>query len=361
MEKCENVVIIGGGPAGTNCAIELAKKGIYATIFDHSHPREKPCGGGISSKVIKEFPFIKKFSSKGNIPLKARIISSPPQNQQFIVTGNQNRSFIITRQYLDDALLSLALKSGAKLIQEKVIGIKQNRSNLWQIRTGFRSFKARIVVGADGVTSLVRRRTLGKNMTNIEYAQVHRKNLALTFGYIISGGESDLPTIRFLGKIPDTNKDFPGYIWVLPRLENSSIGIGSELTYGGRLLKKLLDEFILYYYPHIKRISTFAWMLPSVKDPDFFNKPCAGKDWLLVGDAAWHVDPIHGEGIYYALLSAKLAAKAITNEDLISYDKAWRDAYGDQFNRSCMNKKWFYSPLGKAASIFKAKARILDG
>lgn len=54
-------MIVGGGPSGAYCATELARKGIYATILDHSHPKEKPCGGGISSVDLSKFPFLEKF------------------------------------------------------------------------------------------------------------------------------------------------------------------------------------------------------------------------------------------------------------------------------------------------------------
>ena len=60
MKYVEDVAIVGGGPAGAYCALTLAKKGIMPTIFDHSHPREKPCGGGISPPVLKKFPFLEQ-------------------------------------------------------------------------------------------------------------------------------------------------------------------------------------------------------------------------------------------------------------------------------------------------------------
>ena len=198
-------------------------------------------------------------------------------------------------------------------------------------------------------------------MTNKEYARYYRQNLALTFGYFVSGIECNIPTIRFLGKAPNSCKEYlHGYIWICPRIGHSSVGIGCELRFGGKLLKSLLDEFIKCYCPNIKRLSTFAWMLPSINDPTFFDKPCAGKDWLLVGDAAGHVDPIHGEGIYYALWSGKLAAEAIIRKELTSYDRNWRNAYGEKFKQDCLDKKWIYSPLGETISILKSRPSILE-
>ena len=71
----QKVAIIGGGPAGVSCAIELAKHGIYPTIFDHSHPQEKPCGGGITAQVLKKFPLLENFRSIGFTVSNFRIIS----------------------------------------------------------------------------------------------------------------------------------------------------------------------------------------------------------------------------------------------------------------------------------------------
>jgi flavin-dependent dehydrogenase len=74
MKVCEDVAIVGGGPAGAYCAFELAKQGINATVFDHSYPREKPCGGGISPPTIEKFPFVERFRSMGSTFSDFRII-----------------------------------------------------------------------------------------------------------------------------------------------------------------------------------------------------------------------------------------------------------------------------------------------
>ena len=73
----------------------------------------------------------------------------------------------------------------------------------------------------------------------------------------------------------------------------------------------------------------YTALIPTASDESFFDKPCCGDNWLIVGDAAGHVDPVTGEGIYYALGSAKTAAQAIRVGNIHSYATLWRNRYGD--------------------------------
>ncbi len=329
MEHVEDVVIVGGGPAGAYCAFELAKKNIHATILDHSHPREKPCGGGISSEVLEKFPFTQRFGSKGNSSPDFKIILL---NNKQVVTKRLKRGFNISRQYFDKEILDMATKNGAKLVEEKVLEVRK-KENFWNIKTNKQVINGKILVGADGVNSLVRRRIIGA---------IPKEDLALTYGYLATGVEKEPSTVKFLAEIPS-------YIWIFPRKNHSSIGISGELKHGNKL-KKLLDDFINSYCPQIKVITEFAAMLPSATDPCFFNLPCAGVDWVLLGDAAGHVDPLSGEGILYALWSATIAAEKIAEKDLESYDCRWRKAYGDALMARCRIKS-AYDPAMIALSL----------
>ena len=323
------VAIIGGGPAGASCAIELAKHGVYPLIFDYSHPREKPCGGGISIQVIKEFPFLEGFCSLGFAFSDFKIIT---YNDIEVMTKKHEYGFCVSRMLFDQGILSMAVEKGARLIAEKVLDVTKV-SQGWKIITNKGLHFAKIIVGADGANSIVRRRIIGP---------ISNENLALTFGYRAIGKDVQA-TIKLLGEIP-------GYIWVFPGKNYVNIGVGSELNYGS-MLKKILDKFIYSHYSGLKIISSYAALLPSAKTPEFFSVPCCGEDWVLVGDAAGHVDPTTGGGIFYALSGGRLAALAIKDNEVNSYDALWRKEFGNALIKSAKRKGHFYDPVHSTISI----------
>ena len=342
MNRIEDVLIVGGGPAGAYCALNLAKKGIKTTILDHSHPREKPCGGGISPPVLKKFPFLEQFRSKGFTFGDFKRISCTDYQE---ISKSLENGFSISRKCLDQGILEMAVQNGAELIPEKVLNI-QKKGKIWHIETNKNVFSTNFLVGADGVNSLVRRKIIGP---------ISAKDLALTFGYITNCLQQKDVIIKYLAEIP-------GYIWIFPGKGYTNIGIGSELKHGNKL-RNLLKTFTDAYLPKFKIVSKYAAMLPSASDPNFFQLPCAGSNWILIGDAAGHVDPISGGGILYALWGGELAAQAIESNNPRSFDNSWKKAYGEILRYNCKRKKDYYDPVKSTLSILLRKmmyARSID-
>jgi len=223
---------------------------------------------------------------------------------------------VVSRIELNRCLLEMAKNSGAQFIQKKVLHVSQGRTQ-WTIELDNNRRKADILVGADGVSSIIRKITVGK---------FPRAHLSLTCGYLLKGVPEDQYIAKFL--------DIEGYIWVYSRADHASAGIGATLgSVSGKDLFKKLDHFLQENYSGFKILEKYSALIPTVSDENFFDRPCCGENWLLIGDAAGHVDPLVGEGIYYAFESAKAAAQAISGGDIRSYDPLWKSRYGDRLKR----------------------------
>lgn len=303
------IAIIGGGPAGAHLGYCLAKHGIKATIFDDSHPREKPCGGGISALALKKFPFLNELHYEDNDEW-LRLIS--PNGKEALVTGEEETT-AFSRRRMDMFILQRAVDAGSNLVEERVVDFGKGNDGLWEIKTNKNTYEAEVLVGADGVNSIVRRKLVGS---------LPKEHLGVCLGVFVKSPRhaEEMTTVQFL-------KGMDGYAWLFPREEDISIGVGTSLENGHRLRTEL-DRFLKAHAVHMQTLSGWGAMLPMPKHDGFFNAPAAGDGWLLIGDAAGHVDPMMGAGITYALWGAEVAAKAIASGNVKSYDEMWRSEYG---------------------------------
>ncbi|MCK4822668.1 NAD(P)/FAD-dependent oxidoreductase [bacterium] len=307
MDK--TIAIIGAGPGGSMLAYKLALYDKKVLLYDHKAPWEKPCGGMLGPDTINEHPELENYPYQLN--LCNGIVYISPRNDRKLIPAEKVIP-VVSRIELNRFLLDMARNSGAEFIQQKVLDISQDNSQ-WIIETNDSSQKADLIVGADGVNSIVRKTTIGT---------FPKEHLALTCGYILTGIPENQYITKFL--------DMEGYIWVISRADHTSAGIGAKLgTVSGKDLFEKLDDFLCENYAGSKIKKKYSALIPTATDKSFFDKPCCGDNWVLVGDAAGHVDPVVGEGIYYALKSAKVAAQAILNGDIHSYDTLWRDKYVD--------------------------------
>ena len=139
-----------------------------------------------------------------------------------------------------------------------------------------------------------------------------------------------------------------GFIWIFPKSKSINIGIGS-LERGSKL-KQSLDQFI-HSHPAGKRLKhldgqLFSHLVPTIWQKDFLDLPCSDSSWALIGDAAGHVFPIGGMGIYYAMKGGALCGSAILDGDLNLFEKYWKEEYGGELYYGAENVLKYYSPLG---------------
>lgn len=323
----KTIGIIGAGPAGSMLALKIAPFVKKVLIFDHKAPWEKPCGGMLGPDTFDKHPELKEY------PYPIRFCNgiqyiSPSNEKKFIIADKAIP--VISRKEFNKFLLERAVDAGTRHIKKKVLNVSKEYSE-WRIETTDRSYDVDIIIGADGVNSKVRNVTAGK------YPSVH---LALTCGYIITGLPEYLYITKFL--------DIEGYLWIISRYDHASVGIGAKLSStSGKALFNILDKFLSENYKQYKIKSRFSALIPTATDPKFYDFPCCGETWILIGDAAGHVHPAVGEGIYYALSSAKIAAHSILNGDIRTFDQLWQNAYGDIFKRGAAFRQTLSTFPGK--------------
>lgn len=316
--------MVGAGPAGSLLALRLAEGGAHATLFDASHPREKPCGGGLTGKALRALP-----TGATADPLPARSASSCRFEDGAGGAAEVALSepvAVASRRELDGWLLRRATLAGARHVAERVVAVGEG-----EVRTATgRVEHFDVVVGADGATSLVRRTFLGP---------LPKERLVMAAGFFAAGTAPML--VRFTPPLA-------GYLWLFPRPSHVGVGICAPLgqvptrELQERLQREVARDFPALADPEAER---YAHTIPFPSPRPSSILEIASDSWALVGDAAALCDPITGEGIFYALRSAALLAETLlTHGTPARYpERALHDFGRDLLKAAALHRR-FYAP-----------------
>jgi menaquinone-9 beta-reductase len=364
-----DVVVVGGGPAGSSCAYWLAEAGWDVVVVEKKHfPRVKTCGDGLTPRAVRQLADMgledalagsHKYSGLRAYGFGQSLEMQWPEHPNFPSYG-----YTITRHDLDGLVAERAVKAGATLlagtevvepiidaadpaalprlkgviVREKAAGDgAAGGGAAGGGAAGDRELLARYVVVADGANSRIGR-MLGTN---------RRRDLPLGMalrGYYTSERHDD-PFIESHLDIRDSEGNVvPGYGWIFPMGDGRvNVGVGllsTDRRWKGVNTSHLMDAFV-NWAPDSWGLSPETCLGPPTggKLPMGLSVgPRAGANVLLAGDAAGTINPFNGEGIAYGYETGRLAAAALGHAlsgegspALADYDRQIEAAYGPYY------------------------------
>lgn len=305
------VIVVGGGPAGSTAARFLAEEGCPVVLVDKAtFPREKCCAGLLCREVFQTFGEL--------APLKDEAVEVPFHKFDFhdnsfsrcasYGDGEEILGYLVLRKKFDALLLSLARKAGAEVLEGKeVVGVEQDFDGVAVHLEGAESLEGKYLIGADGINSVVARDT-GLDQKKKEHQP------AICISIDIPWGEDRMNGFfgekRTIHVIP-AYSFIPGYAWLFPKKEHICLGLGGALAQTKSLnqrfvslVKDLKSENLIPAGMEMERPQT---ALNPVGDFHYISRVCNPRV-VLVGDAGGFVTETSGEGISPGMRSGQVAA-----------------------------------------------------
>jgi geranylgeranyl reductase family protein len=300
--RSRDVLIVGGGPAGSACAWRLRRAGIRATILDKNvFPRDKICGGWITPRVLSVLE-IDPESYAGVLQPILAFRTSVIGAQACEIDYGKPVSYGVRRREFDHFLLQ---RAGAEVMEGSALETLERRDGRW-IANG--SIEARFLIGAGGHFCPATR-LLGAKAASESAVVAQEVEFEMTPGQAAACRiRADTPELFFC-------RDLRGYGWCFRKRDVLNIGLGRADPH--RLSSHVRDffEFLrarIGFDPPAPR--GHAYLLYGSSP-----RRVSGDGWLLAGDAAGLAYPLSGEGILPAIESGVMAADAIASGDPSKY------------------------------------------
>ncbi len=367
------MLVVGAGPAGATAARALALAGIPVLLIDRAvFPRNKPCGGGVSLRVLRRFPYLEAQLSRIATHTVGRLYLEGPDGESTVIESDGPAALMIRRVEFDALLVSLAREAGARMVSGvDIVQAREEPDTVTLTARDGRVFRAPLVIAADGVHSVIARR------------------LGLNSGWPASAVALDMMEETPRGDLRDVDpstmwvsygfnpegdaavkgKSAPeGYAYIFPKRDHVNVGIGYVLSHYRQtiakapydlqraLVDRLRDGGVVVGESVRKNFTPF---LIPVGGP--LARPGRGRV-LLAGDAGGFVNGFTAEGIYYAMVSGELAARAVVDtartRDLARrYRRACNDEIGRELRDSVRVQRYLFADRRRIARIIAGASR----
>jgi geranylgeranyl reductase family protein len=301
-----DAIVVGAGPAGSATAIRLAREGAHVLLADRARfPRDKPCGGGLTGRAVRELPV-------DVTPVVEDVVHAFEvrfgYRKRFERRSEEPLVLMTQRRRLDAFLVEQAAGAGADFRDGVTVEGLTVGPDGASLQVGGAAVHGRVLIAADGVNGRIARDAgLGGGILY---------GIALEGNGPLPDGQAGRATIE-VGIVPG------GYGWVFPKADHANYGVGGWAAEGPRLRAHLHRLCAEHGVDDTKLTGLQGRRLPIRITTSAARGPV-----LLVGDAAGLVDPLSGDGIYEALVSARLAAEAILHGDLAGYEDDLQAALG---------------------------------
>jgi geranylgeranyl reductase family protein len=294
-----DLIIVGAGPAGSSAARVAAQRGLSTLLVEKEKiPRHKLCGGGLTAKVLGLLDFKLPEELIERTVKSARIHVG---SEEYSFETNQPLVYMTSRAKFDAFLTEKAGEAGSEIIDETpVIKVETNDSYV-EITTKKGRYRSKLLIGADGVGGPTRSTCLNSRWIPQQVAYAIESEVTV--------GERSV--IDFIGNGRYFDLYFgvstAGYGWIFPKDDHLTVGVGCRLS-------KLRDAHSLF--------DAFTKGIPALRNSDIptpkahliplggaVKVPTVSNRVMLAGDSAGFAEPLLGEGIYFSILGAQIAAR----------------------------------------------------
>ena len=311
-----DVIVVGGGPAGTSCAYMLSLSGAKVALLDKAlFPRDKICGDALSLDVVKQLEWMHpiladkfrqledklpsygiRFVSPGGFKLDLPIIENGIPNCGYTCERTVFDHFLM-EQLMANTKAEVFFNCQVKDVQVEASGVK--------IITDQGVFLADAVVGADGAHSVVNKKTINNLAEKLHFSAGLRQYYSNVTGF----SNDQMIELHFFREL------LPGYFWIFPLPGNNAnvgLGVPSHVVSRKKLNLKKIFQNIIENEPSIRDRFSNAKPLEDIKGYGLplgsKKRPVSAERVILTGDAAGLINPCSGEGIANALRSGRVGA-----------------------------------------------------